>query len=246
MKLLANTLVALISACLSMGMAQASKLDSTASIRLLQEVQDNYHNQQFLESKQVINYYVDHQSSEARESQPLVLKRSGNKVYKRFMGLEEWVDERLYLSVYSTRQLLTIDRSANHSASEMVFTSLKLDPKEISKLSTEQDGDHVRITVYPADKEIGRLEYTIDPKKKLMVKQVVYYATPFQNHVYNLDSHPRIEIVTSSITTGSSQELTSFFASEQFLLNQANDASLADRFRNYTINNLLTAQTTQP
>lgn len=213
--------------------------DSIMALEILKKVAESYAENNAFQLQQTVKYYTDHQSTVAKESQPMIIKRSGENFYKLFMGLEEMRDSRNYISVYEKREMLTLDEAADRPMTELMGISFDLHAMGMKSIALETQSGKALISVFVHDALIDHVVYTVNLTNYLLEKQVVYYSSIFLNSAYQLTSFPRIETELVSFSNESTSSLADFFSSAVFLPSHYSEKSLGNRFRNYLIINLL-------
>lgn len=215
----------------------ATAQDTRRATELVIGVKAHYLAMPHFEAALRVDYFINHEAGTPAETQPLLIRKQQDMFYKRYMGLEEMRNEEFFISVYHTREIIRIERAAEHP----METLLGLDFDSYFDMSdsisvTQPDDEHEQVVFHLGNETAERITLLINTRTQCIDKQTIYYNEPFMNTAYNSTEHPRMEIVLERLDKDKTFS-EDMFTGDQFFTLVDGKKVVAPKLRNYAVIN---------
>jgi len=227
----------IIITCVFLLCASVSRAQETEAAALLQQVKAHYLEMPRFEAALRVDYFINHRAQKPVETQPMLIRKQQDMFYKRYMGLEELRNRDFFISVYHTREIIRLERAAEHPLETLLGLEFDSYFEASDSIAVSQpDAGHKEIVFYLDDETVSRIVLSVNTRSKTIDKQTVYYAEPFVNSAYNSTEHPHMEITLERL-----DENAPFgedeFTGEQYFTQVDGKRTVSPKLRNYAIIN---------
>ncbi|GEM_PF-5493290 len=213
---------------------------------VLEQIEARYQSQVAFKAEQEFRYYLNHETEQVMESQPVTVSIKNGNYYKHLKAgtsakgeplpeIETLINDEYLIHVDHSQQVLMVkpvEESDRAQAMALNYSELVdfAEAQQIERL----DDQHSQLTLVLKEHPIQTLILTYDHRSYELEGQEIQFASPLSNFIYKSPEKPRIEI--SHLSKDTSAEIPdALFSEANFLQSTSDGFALIDHLSHYEL-----------